>query len=351
MTLFEAIAAAVERQPQRQALLWIAEDGSRRAWSAEELHQRALGYRGALAQAGLAPHDLVLLALPYDNEAVPLFLGAAYGAAVPALLPYFTARNDAGTYVERALRLATQSQARAIVCASELLPLLRQRLDGDRCLLIDAALLAQGCDAERGARIAAPAPEGLATVQFTSGTTGMQKGVRISHRAMLRFLDSYGDFVEPDPDGIVVSWLPLNHDMGLITGVLLPLVRRMQSAILSPAYWIRAPIVMLRLVDELRGTHSWMPNFAFHLLARSLREADLSALDLGSWRFVANGAELVRADSLEAFCRRLEPYGLRREAHGGECADGKHHQQRAAGGLDRPHATARRPSRAGAAEK
>jgi acyl-CoA synthetase (AMP-forming)/AMP-acid ligase II len=157
-------------------------------------------------------------------------------------------------------------------------------------------------------------PGSTALIQFTSGTTGGQKGVRLSHAALLHFLTTCSESIGVIRDDVVVSWLPLYHDLGVITGLLLPLSQGITTAMISPAHWVRAPIVMLRALHDLRGSLTWMPNFAFSHIARTVRDADLEALDLSAWRFSATGAEPVREDSIAGLCARLARCGLRPES-------------------------------------
>ena len=93
--------------------------------------------------------------------------------------------------------------------------------------------------------------------------------------------------------------------MGVISGLLLPLSQGITTVLISPAHWVRTPIVMLRALHDFRGSLTWMPNFAYSHIARSVRNADLETLDLSCWRFNGNGAEPVREDSIAALCARL----------------------------------------------
>jgi acyl-CoA synthetase (AMP-forming)/AMP-acid ligase II len=96
-------------------------------------------------------------------------------------------------------------------------------------------------------------PESTALIQFTSGTTGGQKGVRVSHAAVLSFLKGLARELEVTRRDVAVSWLPLYHDMGLITGLLFPLFQGIPTVLMSPTHWVRAPAVMLRAMHEFRG--------------------------------------------------------------------------------------------------
>jgi acyl-CoA synthetase (AMP-forming)/AMP-acid ligase II len=161
-----------------------------------------------------------------------------------------------------------------------------------------------------------PRAEQPAFVQYSSGTTGLQKGVVLSHRAILNNVSAIGQAVEIRGDDVVVSWLPLHHDMGLITGLMLPVLAGIPSVLLSPFQWVRDPKTLLQAIQDYRGTVSWMPNFAFNHCANSIRERDLSGLDLSRWRVLINAGEPVRLDSLRLFAGRFGPCGFRESALG-----------------------------------
>jgi fatty-acyl-CoA synthase len=113
---------------------------------------------------------------------------------------------------------------------------------------------------------------------------------------------------------VVVSWLPLYHDMGLIAGFLLPIVSGIPLVLASPFDWVRAPWRLLQAVSTYRGTLSWLPNFAYNFCAQKIREGSMEGIDLSSWRAVINCSEPVRWESHRAFYERFRRHGLRMAA-------------------------------------
>jgi len=157
-------------------------------------------------------------------------------------------------------------------------------------------------------------PEDIVLLQHSSGTTGLQKGVALSHQAVLNQLAAYSAALHLVPQDVIVSWLPLYHDMGLIAGFLMPILAGNRLVIMSPFDWVRSPVRLLQAVSHYRGTLSWLPNFAYNFCATKIRERDLAGLDLSSWRAISNCSEPMRYESHLAFARRFGPYGLRFEA-------------------------------------
>jgi len=152
-------------------------------------------------------------------------------------------------------------------------------------------------------------------LQHSSGTTGLQKGVMLSHHAVGEHLQRYGKEIEVNHnEDVVVSWLPLYHDMGLIAAFHLPMYHGVPVVQIDPFEWVTAPAMMLEAISKEKGTLAWLPNFALNLMANRLRDDVLEGIRLESLRLLVNFSEPVRPDSHERFTRRFVPYGLRPEA-------------------------------------
>ncbi|MEW5871683.1 MAG: AMP-binding protein [Chloroflexota bacterium] len=304
-------------QPEQLALLFIDEDGSRQAITAARLYQGAWDYAAALQVAGVTPNELVILVLPHSMQLVDAFWGALLLGAIPAIYPYLTPKLDVGVYQQRVRAAVTQSQAGAVVTYPEFKAPLQALLQGASCRVLAWDELSTGQNTAPGAL---PVPPGdgdrLAILLHTSGSSGVPKGVPFSHRQVLDHAQALGQAVAIQTDDVIVSWLPLHHDMGMIAGLLMPLVHGVPVVLMSPFYWIRSPIMLLRAVHEYQGTLTWMPNFAYNYITRSVRQRDLDGLDLSSWRMLINAAEPVRYDSHQIFLQRFAPLGLRPSALG-----------------------------------
>jgi acyl-CoA synthetase (AMP-forming)/AMP-acid ligase II len=154
-------------------------------------------------------------------------------------------------------------------------------------------------------------PADIVLLQHSSGTTGLQKGVALSHRAVLNQLEVYSRAIMLDSDkDVIVSWLPLYHDMGLIACFILPILLRVPLVLMSPFDWVRAPYKLMQAVSSYKGTLSWLPNFAFNFCAQKIRERNLEGVDLSSWRAIINCSEPVRYESHQLFIDKFKAYGL-----------------------------------------
>ena len=154
----------------------------------------------------------------------------------------------------------------------------------------------------------------LAFLQYTSGSTASPKGVMVSHGNLLHNEELIRRACSHDADSVFVSWLPLYHDMGLIGGCFATMVLSFPVVLMSPLAFLARPSAWLRAIHRHRGTISGGPNFSYELCLRRIPDPELEGLDLSSWRFAFNGAEPVRAATLDRFATAFEPCGFRRSA-------------------------------------
>lgn len=305
-TLVSSLVARAQSQPDKVALTFV-ERGAEQTVTAGQLVAGAQAYAGRLAAAGVGAGDLVILVLQHSLDLVYAFWGAALLGAVPSIFPFLTEKLDADLYRQRVKLLVEHSGAKAIVTYPGNLAPLSQLLAGLSVQILDSTDVGRGTsDVGLAPDVS---PDAIALLQHSSGSTGLQKGVALSHRAVLRQIEAYGKAIRLDPEhDVIVSWLPLYHDMGLIAGFVMPIASGTHLVLMSPFEWVRQPVSLLEAISRHRGTLSWLPNFAYKHIARSLRPG--AQLDLGSWRAVINCSEPVYDESHQAFVEKLAPYGL-----------------------------------------
>ena len=157
-------------------------------------------------------------------------------------------------------------------------------------------------------------PDDIVLLQHSSGTTGLQKGVALSHRSVFNQLNAYSRSLSLSQEDVIVSWLPLYHDMGLIAGFLMPILSGIPLVLISPFDWVRAPYKLFQSISNQSGTLTWLPNFAYNFCAQKIRDRHIEGVDLSSLRAVINCSEPVRWESHAAFYERFKGYGLAPEA-------------------------------------
>jgi acyl-CoA synthetase (AMP-forming)/AMP-acid ligase II len=157
-------------------------------------------------------------------------------------------------------------------------------------------------------------PASLAFLQYTSGSTGIPKGVKVTHANLIHNEQVIQQACRNTQDSVFVVWLPLYHDMGLIGNVLQSVYLGCTTYMMAPVTFIQRPMQWLYAISNFRSTISGGPNFGYELCLQRATDEDIQKLDLSCWDIAYNGAEPVRAHTLEAFARRFEPAGFRYHA-------------------------------------
>jgi acyl-CoA synthetase (AMP-forming)/AMP-acid ligase II len=315
-TLPGLLARHLECAPERPAVVLVTPRGEL-TLGVGQLLQGSARYAARYREAGIGKGDVIVDLLPPGPDLLFAFLGGVILGAVPSILPFPTEKLDPALYRENLAQLMEVTRPAGLIAEPGLAEELRRGLPPR---LGKVAVFERG--AEGPEDVTRPGkweglgrrPEEIVLLQHSSGTTGLQKGVSLSHQAVLNQLRAYVPALRMTPDDVIVSWLPLYHDMGLIAGFLLPLLVGVKLVLLSPFDWTRAPWRLMRAVSEHRGTLTWLPNFAYNLCAQKSPDDKLEGVDLSSWRAVINCSEPMYADSHRAFLERFQPFGLRPEA-------------------------------------
>ena len=158
------------------------------------------------------------------------------------------------------------------------------------------------------------APEMLAMLQYTSGSTSQPKGVMISHANLMDNIQAIDRAFGLHREDISVFWLPMYHDMGLVGGVLVPMFAGVKTILMSPTTFLQSPFTWLAAISKYRASISGGPNFAYDLCVRKITSEQKAALDLSSWKLAFSGAEPVEAAILEQFAASFAQCGFNPEA-------------------------------------
>jgi amino acid adenylation domain-containing protein len=155
-----------------------------------------------------------------------------------------------------------------------------------------------------------PRRQDIAFLQYTSGSTATAKGVMVSHRNLMANLEELRASLGHTESSVMVSWLPLFHDMGLIHGVLVPLYVGFPCYLMSPSEFVSRPVNWLRAITRFRGTHSASPNFGYEHCLNAIADEDLDGLDLSTWACAPNAAEPIRFRTMQRFSERFGRVGF-----------------------------------------
>ncbi|MFL6261097.1 MAG: non-ribosomal peptide synthase/polyketide synthase [Thermoanaerobaculia bacterium] len=276
-----------------------------------ELDRRARSIGVWLREIG-ASGERVLLLYPPGLDFIGSFFGCLYAGAVavPAYPPRLK-RSDA-----RLQAIARDCQPRVVLTIDSILARSAALTEQSPELAATRWLSTDGLGDElgEGADLPEPAADSLALLQYTSGSTGTPKGVKVSHAALLHNEEMIRRAFGQSEESLVVGWLPLYHDMGLIGNVLQPLYSGARCVLMPPVAFLQKPLRWLRAISDFRGTTSGGPSFAYGLCVDRIRPEQRERLDLSSWRLAFNGSEPVRSETMRRFAEAFAPCGFRAEA-------------------------------------
>ena len=314
-TLLHAFAAAAKLEEKSGiTLLPEDEDAPEQHLSYQRLYQQSKRIAAGLQQRGVKRGDRVVLVLPTSFEFVlALFALQRLGAIpCPSYPPAALERAEVG--LQRIEHIARHCDASACVTTARLLPLLgslAKQVKGLHDIVAVEALL--GADARPGPKAVAHAAD-PAFIQYTSGSTGHPKGVLLSQQNLVANIHAAGQALRIGRRDVVVSWLPLYHDMGLIGGLLFAIYWRLPLVLMAPTTFLLRPSRWLWAIHRHKGTLTASPNFGYALCVKRVRESEREGLDLSSMRCALNGAEPVNQHTIEQFLREFGPHGFRAEA-------------------------------------
>ncbi|TFF13345.1 amino acid adenylation domain-containing protein [Pseudomonas sp. BCA14] len=305
-TLVQSLQRRAAQTPDQVALRFLAESAEHCVvLSYRDLDQRARTIAAAL-QANAAMGDRAVLLFPSGPDYVAAFFGCLYAGviAVPAYPPESTRRH----HQERLLSIIKDAEPRLLLTIASL---------GDGLAQIDNAppvLSVDSLDTAIADRWIEPElqADDIAFLQYTSGSTALPKGVQVSHGNLVanEVLIRRGFGIDLNPDDVIVSWLPLYHDMGLIGGLLQPIFSGVPCVLMAPAYFLGRPLRWLEAISEYGGTISGGPDFAYRLCSERVSDSALERLDLSQWRVAYSGSEPIRLDTLERFAEKFAACGF-----------------------------------------
>ncbi|MEM8531240.1 MAG: amino acid adenylation domain-containing protein [Chloroflexota bacterium] len=305
----------VDQHPHKELYTFLHEGETHESTlTYAELDQAARAVATKLQEV-CTPGQRALLLYPPSLDYITAFFGCLYAGviAVPIYPP-----NPAR--LERTLpRLQTivhDAQPTFVLTTSAILGLAEALATQDVAFQALQWIATDQCDPLQGEQWQEPelSAESIAFLQYTSGSTADPKGVMLSHGNLLANLAVIYQGFGHSADSQGVIWLPPYHDMGLIGGILQPLYGGFPVTLMSPVTFLQRPFVWLDTISQTRATTSGGPNFAFDLCVRKIPPEMRETLDLSSWSVAFNGAEPIRADTLERFVEAFSPCGFRPEA-------------------------------------
>ncbi len=291
-----------------------AKRGSSTQLSYQQLWQRVRVVGAQLAHR-LEPGERALVVCPPGLDYIIAFLACQLAGVIA--VPAYPPRNS--KYMERLEEILKDADARCVLCLQDQLDRLKPWELADyalACLAVDQSDLRDWEDWQP----VNCSPDAISYLQYTSGTTGLPKGVMATHRQILENLCHIQELVcggyegDDETEEAMCSWLPPFHDLGLIGTILLPLYLGCPAHLMAPASFVQRPLRWLEVISQTRSTLTMAPNFAYQLCCDDILPEQRAGLDLSNLRFVLVGAEPVQLSTLEAFTHAYAAHGFQASA-------------------------------------
>ena len=309
-TLIHALHEIARRVPDRGISIFDRRGSKAERRTYAQLRDAALDRAARLAACDIKPGERLLICLPTSWELLELYLGAICRGALPVLVAPPGALGGAAAHAQKIAALVELLTPKALVC--------------DESTKRELAEFGQAATADRARTCAelfsvapamnthAPASGDLAFLQLTSGSTGRQRAVMITHSSLLHNTRAIGTLTtcKPDDEAQVVSWLPLNHDMGLVGCFMFALTHGLELTLLRPETFLARPTAWLKQFRSDTACKSPAPNFAYQLCIDRVENADLAALNLSRWEVALTGAEMIRPETCADFASKFSACGF-----------------------------------------
>jgi acyl-CoA synthetase (AMP-forming)/AMP-acid ligase II len=263
----------------------------------------------ALIEAGVDKRGIVLIVLEHSIYQYPSFIAAVLRGAIPSFMAPLTTKQDPDVYRSSLEALMVRIQPVAILTSERAsgsipdtgIPILKvDNLDHANPSPVSVLI-------ENTKTIEATE---TALMQHSSGTTGLKKGVMLSHHKIIEQCLTYASTIELLPGDKIASWLPLYHDMGLIACFLMPCIIGNVIISIDALEWVLRPTVLLQKITEHEANFVWLPNFAFlHILRTDLGR---TTWNMRSLKALISCSEPCRSATFDAFYERYRHSGLQR---------------------------------------
>ena len=275
-----------------------------------EFRKQALAQAGYLLSQGIERQNIIILIMQQGIPLMTAFVGAMLVGAVPAILAYPNFKIEPSKFRLGLEGVTANLKASLILVDKDFPDDLIQHITVQGTAWLqhwkDDDQLGTCPEVRNLAN-----PNDLAFIQHSAGTTGLQKGVALSHSAVLKQIGHLAMALDLSSEDRIYSWLPLYHDMGLIACFMVPLVCHLSMVMQSPADWVMQPATMLEIISSYQCSLAWVPNFTLQFLARRVRPENRVGFDLSCLRALINCSEPVRAASMDEFISAYPSVQLR----------------------------------------
>ena len=305
-TIFQQFQKLVEQNPATIALYLKEEGGEFESITRSELMECANRFASYLLKCGVKARDRVGIIYPTSKMLISAHLGCLQIGALPSLHPYPSSKVKPHVYAENNIEVFLRIGLRWLYCEKRLVDDLTS-LVGVETTCIYTEDLDHYAPEEF---VHKPNLEDIAVIQHSSGTTGVQKGVALSHKAISAQITEYSKVCDLSSKDCIISWLPIYHDMGFVACYLTSITTGVPVCMFSPFDWISQPNLFWKTAKKYRATIAWMPNFAFNVLCRATPKSTHPDIGILDFRALVNCSEPVSAQTMREFYDHFEAIGI-----------------------------------------
>lgn len=335
-----------EKYPDMDAIIhWIAGEKPFR-WTFSGLIEAAQSFSASLKENGIKQGEVCALIIRHNENLYPLYMALSNIGAIPAVLAYPNPRLHPKKFRQGIEGMSHRSGLDWILTEKNIDPIIKPLVEKEGSTIKGIHFPLEWNKSKTHAqqsfnekqeepssnpvsKLVIPYKNFLEEInelhrnikstdpfllQHSSGTTGLQKPVLLSHRAVLEHVENYADSIKLTEKDKVASWLPLYHDMGLIAAFHLPLAFGIPSVQINPFEWVMIPSLLMEAISKEKATITWLPNFSYNMLADKVQDDELEGISLESMRMFINCSEPVRDESHKKFYSRYKKFGLKAEA-------------------------------------
>ena len=303
-TLVKLIQRRLEENPDRVVFRYRHDDGSHWCdvtYRLLDQHARRIAFR---LKKDYQKGDRAVLLYAHNPEFFYAFLGCIYAGLIPVPGNPPTKHR----HFTRLMSIVKDSGAKLILTEDLIYGFIGGSYEDADITFISTEQIEEE---RRDVSVENPMPDDIAFLQYTSGSTGQPKGVMVSHYNMVYNVWCICEAAAIRKEAVKVDWLPSFHDMGLIAGYILAIMGNFETTFLSPVAFLKNPLVWIKVINEMRGNYTSVPNFALGMVAEKIEDAQLEGMDFSCFDQIYCGGEPVRKKTVDHFQDKLGPFGLK----------------------------------------
>ena len=273
-----------------------------------ELWRLACSFASALEP--IEPGSHIMLVMPLGLRLLAAHLAVQLQAGMCSIFTHPSEKISSDVYIRKLNHVISVVEPDVVITSNVFASNLEETLSTNSCRIIMAEEISNYSEFTPNNWEKLQSDK-IAVIQYSSGSTGLQKAVALTHNMVIEQCESYSRFINLDSENDhICSWLPLYHDMGLFTTWLIPIIGGVPISMIDPFQWVKNPFSFLQLINDFQGTLCWLPNFAFNFLAMRINSEELSQIDLSTMRGFINCSEPVGAKAMKNFYDTFKNVGV-----------------------------------------